>query len=228
MIDSSSDNPAEHAKFQVRLSRSKTIPTMVQNFRADRCLPSVVMRVDQACATTNFSLTGKERRKLVTALISRQHLVLTGPPGIGKCLLASELALSLTQKQSNYFRLIQGHPWWATQTGDVSRYVSLQMEFSILRLLDFVEVAQEAQELSIRTETSQGPVYVACIERMSPVELDFYFGVFARWLSKRVQNKAQRAPLQLTGTYDSQQPPVLDQRILAQTAVVHLGRSVAG
>lgn len=227
MKDGSSDNRAKYVKFRARPGRSKVIPSMGQSVGADHCPSCVRLWIDQASTATGLSLTQTERARLSTTLLSRQHLILAGPAGTGKRVLARELALSLVQGQSNHFRLIQGHPWWATQTGDLARFVSLQMEFSILRLLDFVEAAYDAPELSFPRQSLQGPVHVACIEGMSPVELDFYFGVFVRWLSKRLQKKAEITPLRLIGTYDSQQPPVLDQRILAQAAVVHLGCSMA-
>lgn len=58
---------------------------------------------------------------------------------------------------------------------------------------------------------------------MSPVEIDFYFGVVARWLRQSAQDQAGAVPLRLIGTYDSQIPPDLDDPILGVAALVHLG-----
>jgi hypothetical protein len=118
---------------------------------------------------------------------------------------------------------LQGHPWWAAGTGDVARYVELQTEFSLWRLTNFIEPLLAARESlpSLRTGAQEG-VYVACIERMSPVEVDSYFGRFAQWIFRQEQERISSISLRLVGTVDGNIPPVLDAPVHRFAALVHL------
>jgi hypothetical protein len=177
--------------------------------------------VHEACRRSSFDMPANQRRQLISALMARRHLILSGPAGLDKTDLAMELALALVQRRQNQLRLIQGHPWWAAGTGDTGRFVNLQMEFSVWRLVDFVD--------NTANGTSSIPHdHVALITRMSPVETDFYFGAFAQWLFQTEQQRGAAAPLRLIGTCDSPRPPRLDARILQTTAVVHLGQPTNG
>jgi len=181
--------------------------------------------VDRACAAAEIRLTAPERRRLIAALLARPHLILSGPAGIGKRRLAHALALSMTQGRQSQVRTIQGHPWWAAQTGNIAHYVNLQTEFNTWRLADFLKFAlHNRQPLSLRqAERDDAGDYVVCVERMSPVEIDLYFSKFLRWLLWMRQDAHRTVPLRLIGTYDSSIPPGLDHRILRVAALVHLG-----
>ncbi len=193
-----------------------------RKFIRQPCPSSITMWVDHACAVTGIKVTGLERQQLIEALLARQHLILSGPANTGKRRLARTLAFSMAQGQQSQVRLIQGHPWWATGTGDLAYYVNLQMEYSVWRLQDFVESIDDPQLApQMQAEKDEGS-YVACIERMSPVEIDFYFGTFSQQLLDQVQGKTRFLPLRLVGTYDSSRPPDPDDRILRVAAVVHL------
>ncbi|MCZ7574304.1 MAG: hypothetical protein M5U01_37615 [Ardenticatenaceae bacterium] len=188
------------------------------------CPPCVAAWVERASAAPGLRLTDLERRRLIAALLTRPHLILSGPAGAGKRRLASALALAIAQGEPGHVRVIQGHPWWAARTDDVAYYVDLQTEFSTWRLADFLESIMTARRRSPRSqaEGDRGD-YVVCVERMSPVEIDFYFGVVTRWLRRSAQDQAGAVPLRLIGTYDSQIPPDLYDPILSVAAVVHLG-----
>ncbi len=178
---------------------------------------------DRACARTGVRRTHLERRRLIAALLSRQHLILSGRSGIGKRQLAHALALSIAGGRQDYVRLIQGHPWWAADTGDVARYVGLQTEFNMWRLADFLGFALNGRQpfSRSRVERDVGD-YVVCIERMSPVEIDSYFGMLAQWLLEGALDQTGPVSLRLIGTYDSDTPPDLDGRIRRVAALVHL------
>jgi hypothetical protein len=189
-----------------------------------RCPYCAAMWVDRACADAGFYITNVERCRLVAALLSRQHLILSGPAGIGKGSLANALALSMAQEQCSHVRLIQGHPWWAVNTGNVAHYVNLQAEFSLWRLLDFVEIISAERQPLPQTQPGQnGQTFVACIERVSSTEIDFYFDVFSQWLLGNASSKADFTPLRLIGTYDGEQPLNLTHRILRSVALVPIG-----
>lgn len=207
-------------------SEKKAKPSTDVRFAGRGSLPSITMWVDHARAATGIRMTTTERRQLIAALRSRQHLILSGPADIGKRELAKALAFSMAQRQRKRVRLIQGHPWWAAGTGDIARFVNLQMEFSVWRLIDFMESAGTRLSSQIQADR-KGEDYVACIERMSPVEIDFYFGVFSQWLRKDRPDQAATLSLRLIGTFDSRKPPNLDRRILCEAAVVHLGSGSA-
>jgi len=169
-------------------------------------------------------LTAPERRRLIAALLTRPHLILSGPAGIGKRRLAHALALCMAQGRQSQVRTIQGHPWWATETGDTGYYVSLQTEFSVWRLDDFVESILYRTPLSAGIHGDrESSTYVVCVERMSPVEIDLYFSKFLQWLLWMGLDANGTVPLRLIGTYDSSIPPGLDHRILRVAALVHLG-----
>jgi len=168
-------------------------------------------------------LTGLERQRLIKALLSQRHLILSGPAGIGKYKLAYALALAITGGQESHVCLLQGHPWWAAKTGDVARFVEMQTRFSEWRLTDFiVNVSRNRQPSSqIQAEAETGD-YVACVQGMSPVEIDFYFKAVARLLLKISQDKAGTVPIRLIGTYDSPVSPDLDHYLHGAVALVHL------
>lgn len=180
--------------------------------------------VDRACAAAEIRLTAPERRRLIAALLARPHLILSGPAGIGKRRLVHALALSMTQGRQSQVRTIQGHPWWATETGDIGYYVNLQTEFSVWRLDDFMESILHRMPISSGIHGDrESSTYVVCVERMSPVEIDLYFSKFLRWLLWMGLDAHRTVPLRLIGTYDSSMPPGLDHRILRVAALVHLG-----
>lgn len=178
--------------------------------------------VDHALAVTGIKLTDLERGRLIVALLTRPHLILSGPVGSGKCRLAYGLALAIAQGRQSQVRLIQGHPWWAARTGRVAHYVGMQSEFSAWRLADFIVSVLHPPQLS-----ADGSGYVACVERMSPVEIDLHFGRLALSLLRNAVDSGQSVPLRLIGTYDGQSRPDLDTHILRTTALVHVGGAQA-
>ena len=179
--------------------------------------------VDYACAAINIRLADLDRRQLIAALLSRQHLILSGPAGIGKCRLAYALALSIADGRESHVCLLQGHPWWASRTGDLVYFVSLQTRFSEWRLAYFIESVLHSQQppAQVKAEGDTGD-YVACVQRMSPVEIDFYFRGVSQSLRKIAPGKAEAGSIRLIETYDRHTPPDLDHGILSVAAVVHL------
>jgi hypothetical protein len=76
-----------------------------------------------------------------------------------------------------------------------------------------------------RTEEDPGE-YVVCVERMSQIEIDFYFDGLSQWLLRGLPGQASSVPIRLIGTYDSNITPTLNLRILRTTALVHLSAGV--
>ena len=192
---------------------------------------SANMWVDRATAETGIRLTAPERRRLIAALLSRRHLILSGLSDIGKRKFAHELALSITNGQKDRVCLLQGHPWWATGTDNVGYFVDLQTRFSTWQLAYFADFlltkrAPTTQQVSGSDQGSQThdntDGYVVCVERLSRLEIEFYYGAFAAWLLKSAPVKTRPAPIRLIGTYDSDMPPDQDDFTLGLTAVIHL------
>ncbi len=183
--------------------------------------------VDRAHAASGVRLTDLERRQLTAAMLVCRYLILSGPAGSGKRQLAYALALSIVGDQQDHVRLIQGHPWWAASAGDVARYVGLQTEFNRWRLADFLRFALDGrQPLSGGQAKRNAGDFVVCVERMSPMEIDFYFRALSPWLREGTLDQAESASLRLIGTYDSDRLPDLDDRIQRAAALVHLGSAM--
>ncbi len=189
-----------------------------------RCPFCVTTWVDNAYVMAEVRLAAEERCRLAAALLSRRHLILSGPAGVGKCELAYALALSIAQGRQDHVCLIQGHPWWAARTGSVGRYVRLQTEFNAWRLANFMEsvLDRKGSWSEPRTEEDAGG-YVVCVERMSPIEIDFYFDGLSQGLLRGMPGQANSVPVRLIGTYDSNSIPKLSFRILRTAALVNLG-----
>ncbi len=175
--------------------------------------------VDRALSETGIRLTDLERRQLMAALISRPHLVLSGPGGIGKSRLAQSLARCITDERPGHVCTLQDHPWWAAGTGDVAYFTHLQTVFSAWRLAHFME--------SVPHDAHGTEAYVICVERISLAEIDCYFEMLLLWLAREARSETNSVPLRLIGTYDSNTPPDLDPRVRRMAALVHLGGSDA-
>jgi hypothetical protein len=204
-----------------------------------RCWFCVTTWVDHACSLADVQMTELERRRLIAALLSRQNLILSGPVGIGKGRLARALSLSCVNGEQARVCFLQGHPWWAANTANVSRFVELQTDHSLWRLAHFAYSAVNGEGASSRNVEAELPeaagrngrddrpadrvcAYVACVERISPFEIELYFRVVAEWLLRNGTGESKLAPLRLLGTFDSPTPPDLDDRILHITGFVHL------
>ena len=57
---------------------------------------------------------------------------------------------------------------------------------------------------------------------MSPVEIELYFGVIAKWLVQNEGPETGLLPIRLVGTYDSRVPAMLDKHSSQFVALVHL------
>lgn len=178
--------------------------------------------VDQAVYATGVTLAETGRQQLISALRNRRHLILCGR-GIDNSLFARKLSLSMASDRSDHVCLLKGHPWWAARSGDVSRFVELQTEYSLWRLYEFVESINSERQpwQSLCGEVQESP-YVVCVDGMSPVEIDLYFGGVVQWLYRQELRGATPNSLRFVGTFESDLPPVLDATIGRVTALVHL------
>jgi hypothetical protein len=214
----------------------------------NRCTFCVTQWVDLSLAAAKVQVTDLERRQLIATLLSRPHLILSGPPGVGKGQLVRTLALVGVEGERDRVCWLRGHPWWAANTASVGRFVELQTDLSLSRLAHFANSARDAEESSLRyggtgsfkaanrNGREAGPMhgvcaFVACVERVSPVEIELYFRVVAEWLvtnGKGAKGASSFVPLRLVGTYDGTTPPNLDDRILRVTGLVHLSGILDG
>jgi hypothetical protein len=205
----------------------------------NRCTFCVTQWVDRALVTAGVQITELERRRSIATLLSRPHLILSGPPGIGEGRLVHALALSGVDGERDRVCWLQGHPWWAADTANVGRFIELQTDYSLSRLARFAHPALNSEGTSLRHDgvgpvnagsrngRHAGPAYgmcafVACVERVSPVEIELYFRVVAEWLPTNGEGASRFVPLRLTGAFDGSTPPDLDERIRRVTGLVHL------
>lgn len=179
--------------------------------------------VDRASDETGITVLDTERRRLIGALLSRPHLILSGDASVPKSELAYHLSVLIANQDDNNVCVLQGHPWWAAKTGNVSQYVELQMQFSAYRLAEFMECALRDRKRCADQRNSRGGDYVACVQGMSAAEINFYFG----GLSRHILGGVDSADLRIIGTYDADTPPELDKSISHVAAVVHLSSVAA-
>jgi len=193
------------------------------------CPTCAIHWVDQAVAQSGVCLTDGERRQIIAGLLSRPHLLLCGPSGTGKRRLADALAQSIAGKQGDRVRILQGHPWWATATGDVSAFVTAQMNYNTWRLVDFVSAAIDAAgQRDVNQRAQPHGSFVLCVVAMSPAEVDFYFrGIADLWqtlLNKRMLAQSVR----IFGTTDGETSPPLSSEIAPTVTIVHMGGAYGG
>lgn len=208
-----------------------------------RCHFCITRWVERAVSLAGLELADLARRRLIAGLLSRPHLILSGAPAIGKRRLARALALAGVNGHRDRICRLQGHPWWAAETADVGRFVELQTDFSLWRLAQFADSAlnggSDIWSCLVHPSRSPGGAlkgaggsneegtgicsHVVCVERMSPTEIELYFGIVAKWLVRNGAGETGPLAIRLVGTYDSRVPPVLDKPTSRLVALVHLG-----
>lgn len=197
----------------------------MQKHRNRTCPTCVSLWVDNAIAASSIELTDRERRQLIAALLARRHLLLTGPADIGKRLLARSLASAVTSGEPDRVRVVSGHPWWAAQTGDVTRFVNVQTTYNLWRLADFVSDVATSVAQAIQIPTPVEKVFVAVVERMSRAETDAYFGPFTKKETPSSTLGQAAGQLRIFGTFDADESPYLPGNIERAVAAIHLKRA---
>jgi len=188
-----------------------------------RCGVCVAGLVERVCAETGIRLSDAERCQLIGGLLARQHLILSGSPGSRHCELAQALAMLLAEGREDHVCSVSGHPWWASGTGDVAYYANMQMAFSEWRMVYFLaDVLADGQETPGNRSVNRTGSYVVCIERMSPAEIELYFGLLPYRLAAARQGMPGDVPVRLVGTCDNDTAPTLDARTLRVAALVHM------
>lgn len=192
-------------------------------YSTQHCSACVIGLVERICAKTGIRLADEIRCQLIAGLLARRHLILSGPSATGKCALARSLALSLADGREDRVCSVLGHPWWAGGTGDVAYYANMQMAYSEWRVVYFLaNVLANGENAQGKRSVDQAGNYVVWIERMSPAEIDLYFGLLPYRLVAVQQGTRRGIPVRFIGTYDSDTLPTLDARTLQVVALVHV------
>ncbi|GAB4559698.1 MAG: hypothetical protein Kow0047_05740 [Anaerolineae bacterium] len=173
--------------------------------------------VERALQSSGLALNELDRRRVIAALMSRPHLLLSGPAGIGKGQFIRALAVEMVDHPTEFLCITQGHPWWASNTGDVATYVRMQTTLNEWRVQLFVSRAMAS--------APDATPYVICVERLGPPELEWY----ADWLLPRIRhaNSLTHALrlVRFIGSYDTPTLPRLSDQARALIAQVHLAAS---
>lgn len=157
---------------------------------------------------------------LYVALKSRPLVVLAGTAGSGKSEVIRRFARFLTSGDPLRCQMMNGHPWWAEKSGDVSFFVEAQTRFNATKLLAVIEEAWQPE--------NSNRVFVACLTRISPAELAGFFSeaAFQHGLIRHLPGIHLAEPIPyppnlfLVGTMNTFRFDWYEEDLLSQTTIM--------
>ena len=159
---------------------------------------------------------------LYVALKTKPMAILAGIAHSGKIALIQTLVQALIGDDLFRCQMMNGHAWWASQTGNVAFFTDLQARLNADKMLNLIEEAR-------RPENAHR-VHIACLTRISPGELTGFFSELAGQLRHgpivQLPGLALTEPipyppnLLLIGTMDTVQFDWHDVDLLAKTTVI--------
>ncbi len=105
------------------------------------------------------------------ALKSKPMVILTGPMSSGKVALVESFMQVLTGGDFIQCQQMDGHAWWAGESGNVGFCTDVQTRFNTTKILCLVEEALQPENAH--------RVFMACLIRISPAELNGFFSEVA-------------------------------------------------
>jgi hypothetical protein len=104
------------------------------------------------------------------ALKSKPMAILSGPMSSGKVALVENLMLILAGGTIQCQKM-EGHAWWAGESGNVGFCTDTQTRFNTTKILCLAEEALQPENAN--------RVFMACLTRISPAELNGFFSKVA-------------------------------------------------
>jgi len=130
--------------------------------------------VDRLISTAGESGIQSDPNAIVNfyvALKSKPMAILTGPMSRGKVALVESLMRVLTGGDPIQCQKMDGHAWWAGESGNVGFCTDAQTRFNTTKILCLVEEALQPENAR--------RVFMACLTRISPAELNGFFSEVA-------------------------------------------------
>lgn len=162
---------------------------------------------------------------LYVMLKSKPIVLLVGPSGGFKSKIVECFAEILTEGNPLRYQIMQGHPWWATQTGDVVQFATMQACFTDQQLLTIIDEALQPE--------NKDAVYLVCLDHISLAELSNIFtnpSVQSKGLIDRLPtiSSQQAIPLPsnllLMGTMDTSDTWQISNELYLHTAIIQWPR----
>ncbi|GEM_PF-124702 len=155
------------------------------------------------------------------ALKSKPLAILIGPSESGKLALVQSL-VSVLGGESLHCQILDGHAWWAGQTGNVGLFAEAQTRLIAGKILALIEEAWQPENAQ--------RVLIACLMRISPDELRGFFSEVAFQLRHgqimhlpcaHLTEPIPYPPnLLLIGTMDSARFDWTDKVLLSKTTII--------
>jgi hypothetical protein len=182
----------------------------------------IIRRLIQAAVEAGVQTNPLSIVNVYVALKSKPMAILTGLAHSGKVALVQVLAQALIGDDPLRCQMMQGHAWWAGQTGNVSLFTDLQTRFNDDKFLSMIQEALQPENAR--------RVFIACLSRISPAELIGFFSELAYQLG---HGQVMRLPsvhftepipyptnLFLIGTMDTAKFDWHDADLFARTTII--------
>lgn len=101
------------------------------------------------------------------ALKSKPLAILAGPEQTGKIAMVQCLSQALMGGDCIQCQMMEGHPWSAAKSGNVTFFTKIQTRYNSEKLLCLIEEAWQLE--------NSGKIFLACLTRISPAELEEFF-----------------------------------------------------
>jgi len=157
------------------------------------------------------------------AFKSKPLLILSGPPKSGKTALLQCLARTVIGGDSSQCQMLEGHPWSAENSGNVSFFTGIHYCYNTEKMLSLVEEAWQPE--------NRHRIFLACLTRISPAEMsDLFSSLSHQLLHERIArlgdtHYSEPIPyppnLWIIGTIDRRRYVWWDDVVLLKTMIIN-------